>query len=437
MLKKVKPGPEDRSRLREVASTILSRIDTLAQERGLFLKAMLVGSAARDTWLAGDHDLDIFLGVPPEGDIAAALQLARLVSPEHEEKYAEHAYVHAWIDGFDVDLVPCYLVDDPSQLKSAVDRTPFHTKYVSSRIAGREDDVLLLKQFMKGVGVYGSELKVGGFSGYLTELLVLCYGSFAEVLRAASGWKAGAFLDLEGHGRKEHAEPLVVVDPVDPKRNVAAALTLDKMLLFASASRSYLWAPSPDFFFPERIAPLSDEDLQELISQRGSLLILVDFQAPPVVEDVLYPQLRKAEESAKALLERQGFRLLRSDVGDYRDRAVMLFEMEVWEQSRVSRRTGPPVPEAEHLSRFLAAHDKPFSGPYIAGGRVTVEAPRKYTRAADLLAAEIGNLSLGKHLSGAVRCGHNILVGPRVADIKDDGFRMFLARYFQATQRIG
>ncbi len=437
MLKRVKPSPEDRSRLREVASTILSRIDMLAQERGLLLKAMLVGSAARDTWLAGDHDLDVFLGVPPEGDIAAALQLARLVSPEHEEKYAEHAYVHARIDGFDVDLVPCYLVDDPSQLKSAVDRTPFHTKYVSSRIAGREDDVLLLKQFMKGVGVYGSELKVGGFSGYLTELLVLCYGSFAEVLRAASGWKAGAFLDLEGHGRKEHAEPLVVVDPVDPNRNVAAALTLDKMLLFASASRSYLGAPSLDFFFPERIAPLSDEDLQELISQRGSLLILVDFQAPPVVEDVLYPQLRKAEESAKALLERQGFRLLRSDVGDYRDRAVMLFEMEVWEQSRVSRRMGPPVSEAEHLSRFLAAHDKPISGPYIAGGRVVVEVPRKYTRAADLLAAEIGNLSLGKHLSMAVRSGHNILVGPRVAEIKDDGFRTFLARYFQAKQRIG
>jgi tRNA nucleotidyltransferase (CCA-adding enzyme) len=437
VLKKVKPGPEDRSRLREVASTILSRIDMLAQERGLLLKAMLVGSAARDTWLAGDHDLDIFLGVPPEGDIAAALQLARLVSPEHEEKYAEHAYVHAWIDGFDVDLVPCYLVDDPSQLKSAVDRTPFHTKYVSSRIAGREDDVLLLKQFMKGIGVYGSELKVGGFSGYLTELLVLCYGSFPEVLQAASGWKAGAFLDPEDHGKLEHAEPLVVVDPVDPNRNVAAALTLDKMLLFASASRSYLGAPSLDFFFPERIAPLSDEDLQELISQRGSLLILVDFQAPSVVEDVLYPQLRKAEESAKALLERQGFRLLRSDVGDYRDRAVMLFEMEVWEQSRVSRRMGPPVSEAEHLSRFLAAHDKPLSGPYIAGGRVVTEVPRKYTRAADLLSAEIGNLSLGKHLSMAVRGGHNILVGPRVAEIKDDGFRTFLARYFQAKQRIG
>ena len=437
MLKRVKPGPEDRSRLLEVSNAILSQIDNLARERGLSLKAMLVGSAARDTWLAGDHDLDIFLGVSPDADIAAALEVARLVSPEYEEKYAEHAYVHAKVNGFDVDLVPCYLVDDPTHLKSAVDRTPFHTKYVSSRIVGREDDVLLLKQFMKGVGVYGSELKVGGFSGYLTELLVLCYGSFAGVLRAASGWKAREYLDPEGHGELEHAEPLVVVDPVDPKRNVAAALTLDKMQQFASASRSFLAAPSLEFFFPAKVMPLSDEELLELICRRGSRIILVDFQAPAVVEDILYPQLHKAEESAKALLERNGFRLLRSEVGSYRDRAFLLLEMEVWELSRVSRRMGPPVSEAEHLSRFLAAHDGPLSGPYIAEGRVMVEVPRKYTRAEDLLAAQIENLALGKHLSGAIRGGHNILVGSQVAEIKDDNFRTILARYFLAKQHVG
>ncbi len=138
------------------------------------------------------------------------------------------------MDGFEVDLVPCYLVEDASRLMSAVDRTPFHTKYVGSRIIGREDDVLLLKQFMKGVNVYGSELKVGGFSGYLAELLVLCYGSFAAVLQAASAWRPGQRLDLEGHGIGRHDEPLIMVDPVDPGRNVAAALTLDKMLQFAS-----------------------------------------------------------------------------------------------------------------------------------------------------------------------------------------------------------
>ena len=102
------------------------------------------------------------------------------------------------------------------------------------------------------------------------------------------------------------------------------------------------------------------------INERGTELILVEFRAPAVVEDILYPQLRKAEESVKALLERNGFSLLRSDVAAYRDRAAMLFEMEVGELSKASCRIGPPVWEAEHIARFLAAHPSPLSGPYIA-----------------------------------------------------------------------
>ncbi len=421
----------------ETSAAIIARIENLARERGLSLKAMLVGSAARGTWLSGDHDLDIFLGVPPEDDLAAALEIARLVAPDHEEKYAEHAYVHARMDGFEVDLVPCYLVDDASRLLSAVDRTPFHTKYVSTRITGKEDDVLLLKQFMKGVNVYGSELKVGGFSGYLTELLVLCYGSFVAVLQAASSWRPGQRLDLEGHGNERHDEPLIVVDPVDPRRNVAAALTLDKMLQFAGAARSFLAQPKLDFFFPPSQPSLSDEELIAEVNARGTMPILLEFAAPDVVEDVLYPQLRKAESSVKALLERNGFSMLRSDVSTYRDRVVMLFEMQVWQLSNACRRIGPPAWEAEHLTRFLAAHPRPLSGPYIANGNVLVEEARRYTSAHDLLSSEIANLSLGKHLSASIREGHNIYVGLELLSIKDEEYRIFLAHYFSAKFRIG
>jgi len=65
-----------------------------------------------------------------------------------------------------------------------------------------------------------------------------------------------------------------------------------------------------------------------------------------------------------------------------------------------------------------------------------LELPRKHTRAQDLLAEELGNLSLGKHLSSAVRSGHNIFVGPELARIDAEDFRAFLARYFQAQSRM-
>ena len=436
VLSRVRPSLAERERLLAISRKIIAEIERLAEERGMIIEVMLVGSAARDTWLAQDHDLDIFLGVPENADLGEAMDLARLIAPEHEERYAEHPYVHARMDGFEVDLVPCYLVDDASRLKSAVDRTPFHNRYIIARVSGLEDEVLLLKQFLKGIGVYGSELKTGGFSGYLAELLVILYRSFADVLRAASRWRPNTVLDLEGKGVRLHDEPLTVVDPVDPNRNVAAALTLDKMLLFSAAARSFLARPSLEFFFPPAHEPLSDEEAQSRMDARGTMPIILQFQAPDVVEDVLYPQLRKAEESIRALLTRNGFFILRSDVLAYRNRAVMLFEMEVWELSKAVRRAGPPVWETEHAARFLAAHPHPLAGPYVNEGKVVVEEPRKHTSAQDLMTAELEGLSLGKHLSHAIRQGHKIYAGREILEIRDREFRIFLAQYLDALAPI-
>jgi len=450
VIERIRPTPEERARLDCVARDLLIRIDDAAKAEGLDCQGILAGSAARGTWLSGDHDLDIFLSVPEDGDLGDALFLARRLFPKHEERYAEHAYVQAVADGIEVDLVPCFRLEDARRIRSAVDRTPFHSIYVSRRIAGLEDQVLLLKQFMKGVGVYGSELKTGGFSGYLAELLILRYGSFRGVLEAASDWRPGDVIDLEGHSRRDHDSPLAMIDPVDPGRNVAAALTLDRMFKFVAASRCFLEAPALDFFFPHRAEPLSEGDLLSHIHDRGTYMILVEFPAPAVVEDVLFPQLRKAEEAISALLARGGFSVMRSVVACHRDPAGspvsspaclphglgrILLELDIWELPFIRKHMGPPVWEEEHLRRFLASH-QPISGPYIEGGRAVVEIPRRYTRARDLIDMEISNLALGKHISAQVRAGHVIYGGNELLQIGDSEFRALLTEFFRARDRI-
>ncbi len=410
---------------------------------------MLVGSAARGTWLSGDHDLDIFIGVSEGSSLLPALEVARLVAPEFEERYAEHAYVHAFFEGFELDLVPCYLVEDSSRILSAVDRTPFHNRYVSRRIKGLEGDVLLLKQFMKGIGVYGSELKVGGFSGYLSELLVIEYGSFLSVLEKAALWRPGVLIDLENHSSRDHEDPLVVVDPVDPARNVAAALALDRMSIFVAASRLFLKEPDLEFFFPTPISPLSDDEICEEMAKRKSCLILLEFAAPDQVEDVVFPQLRKAEQSIRALLDRNGFSVLRSDADWHRAEMGkgeiagsrfglirVLFELSVASLPRVERRVGPPVWEAEHMDKFVSSHPEPLSGPYVEDGRVVVETARKFVEASELLRARLASLSLGRHLGPELRRGYKIYVDLEILEIGDLEFRAFMARYFSARQKI-
>ena len=128
--------------------------------------------------------------------LALARNIAESAGGTYREKYAEHPYINAIIDGLDVDIVPCYAVPDPAAIRSAVDRTPFHTRYIKDRISSLIDDVLLLKQFAKNGGIYGSDQMTEGFSGYLCELLVFHYGGFIPLLAAASDWWPGVLIDM-------------------------------------------------------------------------------------------------------------------------------------------------------------------------------------------------------------------------------------------------
>ena len=252
VLSRVKPSPDERKRLLLVVEELLQKVDATAAALGVRgIRSKLVGSAARGTWTSGTHDLDIFIPFPVHTTRDELEKYGLLIAREiakdadrFEERYAEHPYLNMQYKRFDVDMVPCFAVDCASNIKSAVDRTPFHNEFVKERIRGIEDEVLKLKQFMKGTGVYGSELRTKGFSGYLTELLIIRYGSFKEVVSNACDWRPGIVIDLQEHGSMEHNEPFVVVDPTDPKRNVAAALSVNRFARFIDVCCSYKEKPS-------------------------------------------------------------------------------------------------------------------------------------------------------------------------------------------------
>ena len=101
------------------------------------IEPLLVGSVAKDTYLK-EPDLDVFMlfdPATPRDDLKRmGLDIGRRVLPDGEERYAEHPYIHGFFEGLEVDLVPCYRIVDGSQKMSAVDRTPFHTRYVSENM---------------------------------------------------------------------------------------------------------------------------------------------------------------------------------------------------------------------------------------------------------------------------------------------------------------
>ena len=69
-------------------------------------------------------------------------------------------------------LVPCYNVTI-GNWKSSADRSPYHTSYMKENLnTYLIEQVRLLKKFLKSIGVYGSQLAISGFSGYVTEVLI-------------------------------------------------------------------------------------------------------------------------------------------------------------------------------------------------------------------------------------------------------------------------
>lgn len=434
VLARIKPSAEEERHMRGVAREVIAKVDATARALGMDVYAIHVGSTARDTWLRGKKDIDIFLMFPPDTPREKleedGLKLARGVSPRSEERYAEHPYVTARYKGLDVDLVPCYRVSEPSRIQSAVDRSPFHNEYILKHIDGFCDQVRLLKQFTMGVGVYGSELRTQGFSGYLCELLVLKYGSFMGVVEHGAGFRPGMVIDIQGHIDEavEHDDPLVVIDPVDPRRNVASALSGQKFCEFIDACRRFLKSPSPDFFFPPRDSPIKKRALEKLLSRRGTLLAAVAFKAPDVVEDTLYPQLRKAEGSAVGLLERHEFKVYGSDVWS-NDRSAIVLEMLVWELPAIERHAGPPVQEREHCEKFK----EKYPDAYVMDCRYAVDLPRRYKTAVELLRKELPSCGLGKHVAVSIGAGFDILLNADALELGPE-FASFLARFLRVER---
>ncbi len=127
ILSRVKPTDAEKKRLAALAQDIITRIDSMGKIEDIPISAKLVGSTARGTWLSGEHDLDIFIMFPPDRTREyleeKGLYIARKVAKKSrkvEERYAEHPYICAIFNGFDVDLVPAFAVESASLIKSAI-----------------------------------------------------------------------------------------------------------------------------------------------------------------------------------------------------------------------------------------------------------------------------------------------------------------------------
>jgi tRNA nucleotidyltransferase (CCA-adding enzyme) len=457
VLKRVTPTATERKQVLSLATRLVEKVREEAKEKGVETEVRVEGSVAKNTWLRDCPEIDVFMRVPTtmprEAFGTVCLEIAKKATEGYKqiERFAEHPYLEAVVDNVWVNVVPCYRVKRGEWI-SATDRTPFHTDYVKPLLDEQKGgEVRLLKRFMKGVGVYGAEIKVGGFSGYLCELLVLNYGSFIKVLKAAADWKEKTVIDYEGHyerlddAKKLFEEPFVMVDPVDKRRNVAAAVRKERLDEFIAASRAFLKTPDLKFFYPPQIEALEPTELVNKISARGSAIVFISFKGGPAVPDVLWGQLYKSQRALRKLIRQHDFTVLRDAVwSNEKNLNIFIFEVENRFLPNMKRHLGPPLRKREECEKFLRKHlgaESTVSGPRIEGGRWVVDVQRRYTDVVKLLNEKLGSsgasVGLAEFVSKAVADSLEVMVNDEALKLYsvNPEFAKFLTEYLKGKPR--
>ena len=448
VLSKIRPDKEERSQTELFVNELIMIAKQVSKSYST--EPMIVGSYEKNTWLAGNNEIDLFIlfneAVSRKNLEEHGLEIAEKITEQmngtYVKKYSEHPYLCATMKfqgmEFDVDIVPCYDIKELKKIKSAVDRTPHHVRFVKKNLL-LPDEARLLKQFCKANGVYGADVKTNGFSGYLCELLVINYGKFENCIKDVATWRAPAVITLKEMDNKKliatYKVPLIVIDPVDDNRNVAAAVSIENFYKFIEAAKKFVDNPSVKLFFPDKTAPYTMEEITKEFSKRGTRWYAIKFDKPDAVDDILYPQMRRCISAIEKMLTEGGFKTMRKDfwIGDT---CVIVFEMDTWMVPKVFKNIGPNV-NSKHADDFLK-HYKEYKV-FIDGENWVVEVERKYTTALHLLKDLVSNTDVKLKEKGipskivsnfknaSVVSGSDML---KLIEKLPEDFRVFIRKWF-------
>ena len=354
------PSKSKQNKLEKISKEIENEIMNFKDNR--FLEVIVGGSFAKGTWLENDTDIDFFVMIESTvkrkefEEIGKSVGFYALTKYKPYLRYSEHPYVEGKVDGIRINIVPCYKVEK-NKWKSAADRSPFHTIFMQSRLNDfLKSQVRVLKKFLKSIGIYGSQISVSGFSGYVTEVLVLKYGSFRNVLQTFADLKPNYIISLESLNEKaigKFDSPIIIIDPIDSNRNLGAAISSECLAKFVLASRLFLKEPSIEFFKRPR------KSSTNIINSIKSNLLIIEFKIQKRSPDILWGQLKRKLTSISKQLENARFKIIKKiSFTDEKEHAVFIFMIEFTSLSKLNLNLGPEIFRKDETNSFIKKRGK-------------------------------------------------------------------------------
>ena len=429
-LKFVEPTQRDIDALNKVASKALVLVKEAASKFDGIVDVTFGGSYAKGTWLKDDVDVDIFVKIKQDLSekeferIGRELGFLALKKYKPYLRYSEHPYVEAFVGGTRVNVVPCYDVEK-GKWKSAADRSPYHTQFVINSFDDeKRGEARLLKKFMKTIGVYGAEIAKNGFSGYVCEVLILKYGSFMNILKAAAEFGEKQVISIDKVNEdivSMFKSPLIIIDPIDQRRNLGTAISYDSVGRMILAARKFIAKPELRFF--------RSMNTKKQTLRFADNIVVVKFKHKKRSPDIIWGQLKSSVNAVAKQLRIYGFEVIRATTAtDEDENGIFAFMLESTQLPRLITKQGPKVFNHNDSVKFLNKNLDKGNLFWIGNdGRILALINNKFVDAAAflkfLLSKNIRASGISQGLITDIKRGFDIYTGSRLSKMKEHFIR--------------
>ena len=368
------------------------------------------GSFAKGTWLSQDADVDIFIKFKKSTSEEKFEKISKKIGFEALKKYSPyvrysgHPYVEAKIKDTKINVVPFYDVK-LGEWKSAADRSPFHTKFMEKSLTPKmRNEVRVLKTFLKSNGIYGAEIAKQGFSGYVSEVLILTFENFENTIKSISQIKENQII---GKTTKNFETSIVIIDPIDSNRNLAAAISDENIGKFVLISRAFKEKPRLTLFQSKK---------SRISKKHWDNLLVIKFDFKHRSPDIIWGQIKRATTSLSTQLELGGFSVLRSKAyTDQIKEAYLLFFLESTKISDTYSKNGPDFFRESSSKSFISKNLKNTELMWIGtSGKIISLEKRKHADVTKFMTEFLKkNLQTGvpKGLLGDFKRGFRVSIG--------------------------
>ncbi|MCB9358870.1 hypothetical protein H6503_02980 [Candidatus Woesearchaeota archaeon] len=363
---------------RAAISKLIKQIKGLLKDNKINATPMLGGSAAKETFIGNDFDVDIFVmfnyNEYKDKDISKILTKA--IKPLKPVK------VHGSRDYFHInkryEIVPVLKIAKPEQAINVTDASPLHAAWVKKHMTKKprlKDEIKLAKIFFKGIGVYGAESYIKGLSGHVTDILIIKYGSFNNLLKNIAKWRDHVEIDIANHktvlDKAKIQGPMIVVDPIQPNRNASAAINQTTFERLKKKTREFLKRPSVEFFQAKEF---------DISKTRKLYNIIIKADVPSGKIDIVGAKLLKAHEYIEKELKL--FRVKKSGwYWDKKKTSYFYYKTELTKLPNYFIQEGPGKEYPEHMDIFK----RKYKSTRLVKGKLVAKVRRDKTILDDIL----------------------------------------------------